>query len=100
MQEKKQIELIQQEIDFMERWYQNYLRSEYASYFLGHENGQLYDGERLASLEYWKPEVVQEGPSVEIVPQEDESMRNDVTTLTAPQSWNVFIEDKFSQFLE
>ncbi|MBP6257151.1 hypothetical protein KA405_05650 [Patescibacteria group bacterium] len=34
VQEKEEIKMIQEEIDYMERRYQNYLRSEYASYFL------------------------------------------------------------------
>jgi hypothetical protein len=34
VQEKEQIVALQEEIDYMQRRYQEYLKSEYASYFL------------------------------------------------------------------
>lgn len=93
VQEKNEIKMIQEEIDYMQRRYQNYLRSDYASYFLWHENGQLYVNERLVALEYWKPEVVQKEVSIQIVPDMQEQ-KDDVTTLLPPQAWAVFLSTK------
>jgi hypothetical protein len=93
VQEKEEIKMIQEEIDYMERRYQNYLRSDYASYFLWHENGQLYENERLVSLEYWKPEVSQQEASIQIVP-DIQQQKNDVTTLLPPQAWSIFLSTK------
>ena len=93
VQKKEEIKMIQEEIDYMERRYQNYLSSEYASYFLGHENWQLYDNERLVALEYWKPEVIQQEASVQIVPDIQEK-KDDVTSLTPQQAWSTFLSTK------
>ncbi len=93
VQEKEEIKMIQEEIDYMERRYQNYLRSEYASYFLWHENWQLYNNERLVALEYRKPEVIQQEVSIQIVPDTQEK-KDDVTSLTPQQAWSTFLSTK------
>lgn len=59
-QAKEDITTIQEEIDFMGKRYKSYLDSDYASYFLGHENGQLYGGESLVVIEQRKPDLVEE----------------------------------------
>lgn len=94
VQEKQQIIRMQEEIDYMQKWYQSYLYSDYASYFLGHENGQLYDGERLVYLEYRKPDVEKKDPSVEIVPTEEEVEVNELT-LSPEESRRYFLEQRF-----
>lgn len=47
---RKNNHLIQEEIDFKTNFYQNYLKGEYASYFLWHENWQLYRSERIIKI--------------------------------------------------
>lgn len=60
IQAKKDTITIQEEIDFMNKRYKKYLESDYASYFLGHENGQLYRGESWVVLEYRRPDLTAE----------------------------------------
>lgn len=43
---------IQEEIAYMNNFYKNYLETEYASYFLWHENGKIYGNERIVRLTY------------------------------------------------
>jgi len=64
LQAQKDTVTIQKEIDFMQKRYKNYLQSKYAAYFLGHENGQLYQGESLIVIEQRKPDetIVREEP--------------------------------------
>lgn len=87
-QAKQDIVNIENEIAFMEKRYKNYLESDYASYFLGHENGQLYPGERLVTLEYRKPEVFEKLPDVVV---EDDGT---VQLHTPEESWQFFIQEK------
>lgn len=93
--EKQQIIHIQEEIDYMQRWYQEYLKSEYASYFLWHENGQLYPDEYLVYLEYWKPDVEAKDASIVLVPTEDE-LAEEVNPLVLPpeEAWILFLQQK------
>ncbi len=95
LQEKEQIVSLQEEIDYMQRRYQEYLKSEYASYFLGHENGQLYPGERLVYLEYRKPWVEAKDPSIVLVPTEEE-LEEEVNVLLLPpeDAWGIFLQQK------
>ncbi len=95
LQEKQQIIDLQEEIDYMQKWYQEYLESDYASYFLWHENGQLYDGERLVYLEYWKPNVENKEPSIVLVPTEEELAEQVNPLIVSPEeAWALFIEEK------
>lgn len=41
---------IRDEIDYKNNFYKYYLEGEYAPYFLGHENGQLYRWERIVRI--------------------------------------------------
>lgn len=95
VQEKEQIVALQEEIDYMQRRYQEYLKSEYASYFLWHENGQLYPGERLVYLESWKPGVEVKDPSIVLVPTEEE-LEEEVNVLVLPpeDAWAIFLQQK------
>jgi hypothetical protein len=95
LQEKKQIVNLQEEIDYMQRWYQEYLKSEYASYFLWHENGQLYPGEYLVYLEYRKSDIEKQDTSIVLVPTEEE-LEEEVNVFVLPpeEAWLVFVQDK------
>lgn len=63
---KQDIVAIQEEIAYTQNFYKNYLTTEYAPFFLGHENGQIYGRERILRLTYPhlqeqpKPEPVSE----------------------------------------
>jgi len=95
LQEKQQIINLQEEIDYMQRRYQEYLESDYASYFLWHENGQLYQGEQLVYLEYRKPDIEKKDPSIALVPT-DEELAKEANPLVVPpeEAWALFIEQK------
>lgn len=75
---KNNNESIRQEIAFKNNFYQNYLKGEYSSFFLGHENGQLYRSERIVRVkqrsledeETYLPEVDKEIDLTELSPQE------------------------------
>jgi len=62
----------------IDNFYQNYLKGEYSSFFLGHENGQLYRSERIVRVkqrsledeETYLPEVDKEIDLTELSPQE------------------------------
>lgn len=100
-QEKKQIIELQEEIDYMQRWYQEYLKSEYASYFLWHENGQLYAGERLVYLEYWKPDIETKEDTIMLVPTEEELQEEVNELVVSPEeAWMIFLQQKFPDVWE
>lgn len=93
LQEKQQIVRIENEIAYMQKWYQEYLQSEYASYFLGHENGQLYANESLIYLEYRKPDVVKQTPSIQLVPTDEEEEINELV-LWPEEARALFMQQK------
>jgi hypothetical protein len=95
LQERQAIVDIQEEIDYMQRRYQEYLNSEYASYFLGHENGQLYPGETLVYIEQRQPDQVAATPSIILVPTEEE-MAEEVNELVLlpEEAWALFLQER------
>lgn len=96
LQEKQQIIHIQEEIDYMQRWYQEYMKSEYASYFLWHENGQLYPDEYLVYLEYRKPDIEAKDASIVLVPTEEELAEEvNPLVLLPEEAWVLFLKQKF-----
>lgn len=92
-QTKQDILKLQEEIDYMDKWYKNYLLSDYAPYFLGHENGQLYGGERLVVVEYRKPPVEQIAPA----PQADDGQ---IVIETPEESRQLFIHQRIKPLAE
>ena len=78
---------LEQEILFKQNFYMNYLKSEYASYFLWHENGQLFPGEQIIRIK--KSTLTQDPEPVEQI-QED-------LLATPQQSWKYFIEVSLSE---
>ncbi len=92
-QVKKDIIDLEEESAFMEKFYKWYLESDYAWYFLGHENGTIYLEEKIVRLAYPVPQaenkVVLPTPS-EIAP---------ITISTPQQARNHFIKTRL-RFLE
>ena len=81
-------ENIQEEIAFKTNFYQNYLKGEYASYFLGHENGQLYRDERIIKIKQ------------RLTPFEETTLpeREEEDRVRTPQeSWQFFIANRLSE---
>lgn len=77
----------QEEIDRTQKFYLNYTATEYSTYFLWHESGQLYDSERLLRLKYRSPE---DEPTIRSV---DES-----EILLSPQdSWKFFLQTRLNE---
>jgi len=77
----------------MEKFYKGYLESDYASFFLGHENGTIYLEERIVRLSY---QVPQEKGEI-ILPTQSEIAP--ITISTPQQARNHFVKNKLS-FLE
>ena len=45
------------------------------------------------ALEYWKPEVMKQEASIQIVP-DIQDKKDDVTSLTPQQAWSTFLSTK------
>ncbi len=78
-QVKKDIVNLEEENAFMDKFYKGYLQSEYASFFLGHENGTIYPEEKIVRLSYQNeldkgesllPEIAEKAPITISTPQE------------------------------
>lgn len=76
---------VAQEIAYKNNFYKNYLQGEYAPFFLGHENGQLYKYERIVRIKQRSQED-EEALLPEVQKKED------LATLTPQDSWLIFIE--------
>lgn len=83
--ERTEIESIQEHILYLENFHKPFLKSEYARYFLSHENNIIFDGETIVEIttretlqekkqkkidELKKKNQQQERPSIEITPQQ------------------------------
>ena len=80
---------LESKTDYMEKFYANYLKSEYAPYFAGHENGILYRWERVIRLKHQVKTDEAE------LPVRDD-IREKVILSTPEKSWNYFIDHKLS----
>ncbi|USN54961.1 MAG: hypothetical protein H6765_11040 [Candidatus Peribacteria bacterium] len=89
-QVKQDIVDTKERTDYLTKFYSQYLQSEYASYFLGHENGMIYAGENIYKLKHQveEPEV----PVVPIIEQKES-----IKVSTPQESWNYFIDTKLYQ---
>ena len=81
-------EELEQEILFKQNFYKNYLESKYASYFLWHENGQLFDDEQIIRIR--RPDRVDEAI------EENEQTQDDLLA-TPQQSRQYFINVSLSE---
>jgi hypothetical protein len=76
----------QEQIDWTQKFYLNYTSTEYAPYFLGHESGQLYPGERQLRLK-WRTDESETLPS-----------NNETTQSLSPQdSRNFFLQTRLDE---
>lgn len=92
-----QIEKVQQDIidleeerAFMDKFYKGYLTSDYASFFLGHENGTIYPSERIVRLAYQVPTEAKNT----FLPELDD--RAPFTISTPQEARNHFIQTRLS----
>lgn len=88
---KEDIVNIEEEIAFMDKFYTNYLQTEYATYFLWHENWQIYWNERIIRFandkeetDFWTYISQQEQP-------------NEIYLATPRDSRNYFLESKLEE---
>lgn len=81
-----EIRKTEEKIAFTENFLLNYLDSEYSSYFLAHENNNLFDWEYIIQL---KSEQKQEIP-------EDIPVKSDKLIQTPQESWQKYLKEKFS----
>lgn len=89
---KQTNENIRQEISRKNNFYKNYLEWEYAPFFLGHENGQLYSRERIVRLKERKIDEEILLPDVEVV--------ENLNELTPQESRNRFIQRRLTPLIE
>lgn len=82
---------LESKTDYMEKFYANYLKSDYAPYFAGHENGILYRWERVIRLKHQVEEDEADLPM-----RSDYDIREKVILSTPEESWNYFIDHKLS----
>ena len=87
LQAQENYENLIEKTDYMEKFYNPYLDSEYAPYFLGHENGSLYRREYIVRLKHAVPD--NEEP---ILPEIEK--KESILLSTPQQSWNYFIDQK------
>lgn len=76
----------------MNKFYSNYLKSEYAAYFAGHENGILYAGERIVRL---KHKVLEEEVTLPFSHERKEKIK-----LSTPQESRYYFIDQKLSFLK
>ena len=77
---------------YLEKFYKNYLLSEYAPYFLGHENSTLYESEYIIRLRHPSDKDEAILPEIE---------KKDSILISTPQeSWMYFIEQKMPFLIE
>jgi hypothetical protein len=87
-QVKKDIINLEEERAFMEKFYKGYLLSEYARYFLGHENGTIYPEEKIVRLSYQVPTKEDEAQLPQL------TQKAPITVSTPQEARNHFIETR------
>ncbi len=86
--------LVEEEIQYVKNFEKPYLESEWAPYYIGHENGVLYDWERVVRLKSKKPLTKDESLPDEILSRQSE---DDVIKISSPEeSRHYFINDKLT----
>lgn len=85
---KQNNDLVEEEIAFKTNFYQNYLKGEYASYFLGHENSQLYRWERILKIKQRATQLEEAA-----LPEREGEER----ILTPQESRQIFINNRLSE---
>ena len=77
---------LQDEIFFVEKFQMSYLSSDYADYFLAHENNVLFPGEVIIIFEEMKPEIVEEENLLDVL---------DPDVMSAKDAWQHFWGERF-----
>lgn len=99
---RDQIEETNQEIAFIQNFEKPFLESEWAPYYLWHENGQLYEWERVVRLRSrWPLDRIEDNSST--VPDEIRAMQQDdvdISITTPQESRHYFIQDKLQPVQE
>ncbi len=90
--EYQNIAYIIQRNAYVENFHRSYLQSEYAAYFLGHENNRMYDNEILVRIQT-KEEAENQETQTEA---RTNAWINDnqAQILTPSQQWNTFFTKK------
>ena len=83
-----------QETAFLEKYYKNYLLSDYSSYFLGHENGMIYDREQIVRF-ISKADAVIEAQALP-----DIETKSTIILSSPSEAWHHFIKDKLEELIE
>ncbi len=89
-QVREDIKNLEEESAFMEKFYMGYLKSDYAWFFLGHENGTIYLEEKIVRLSY--PQNTDENEEDTYLPGIDELAP--IAISTPQESWNHFIQTR------
>ena len=84
---QREIEEVEEKTNYTNNFQVKYLESEYAPYFAGHENGIIYDNEKVVRLSYQITKVDQSVPR--------KKWWVDIMLSTPRESWNHFMKDKF-----
>lgn len=80
------IDLVQQEIAYSEKFYSKYLDSDYSNYFLSHKNNILFDWEYIIMIS-----EKEKNTNVD-----DEHVTKNEWTKTPQESWKEFIKSKLN----
>jgi len=80
------INLVQQEIAYSEKFYSKYLDSDYSNYFLSHKNNILFDWEYIIMI----TEKEEDNNS------DSEYIKKNEWTKTPQESWKEFIKSKLN----
>lgn len=90
---KDEIVDIEEEVAFIENFERPFLESERAPYYLGHENGVLYNGERVVRLRDRAPVVADEDTPDDVLALQQ--VEEDKIKISSPEeSRHYFINDK------
>lgn len=84
---------LEQEILFKQNFYKSYLEWEYAAYFLGHENWQLFPWEQIIRI---KKPLTREEEQQENLDLAEQMVDEDLLA-TPQQSWRYFVEVSLSE---
>lgn len=85
-QSKQEVADLHEHTAYLEKFYKPYLEWEYAPYFLGHENGSLWQGEFIVRLRHTVVDNEAILPEIE--------KKSSILLSTPEQSWHYFIEQK------
>lgn len=87
-QETQQTKLLQQQIAYLENFHKPYLQSEFAAYFLWHENNRIFAWEQIVEIVYTT--VADENNALSETNQAQEN-------ISPSKQWDILIQEKLQQ---